>query len=107
MEGDKQKNSFAIILICIVLISVAGAFGYFSRGLIPEEIKPPTLMENTSVEPSTKEQFDILKDSLNTAVQIAQEAPRFFYLMGSKLLTSPEDNKNESNVSSFVNKSKT
>lgn len=105
MEGDK-KNSFALILICIVLISVAGAVGYFSRSLIPGEIKSPTQNENvikaTSVEPSPEEQFDILKASLNTAAQIAQEAPRFFYLMGSKLLTPPEDTKNVSNVSSFV-----
>lgn len=107
MEGDKKKV-LIVVSICLVLIGVAGTIGYFSRQWIPEEIKPAAqsekLVETTTAGPTPREQFDLLNATLNTAYHVVQEAPRFFYLMGSKLLTAHVDDGNESNVFSVVKK---
>lgn len=52
-----------------------------------------------SPEISTENQINVFKSSLDTAIGMIQEAPRFVFLFGSHLLSSIEGiNKNEENT---------
>lgn len=113
MEGQQRKSSIRLILICLVLITVAGTIALLSWNFIPREItvNSETLTETTTTSPQSPEkQFDILQASLNSAVHVVQEAPRFFFILGSKLLAAHEgdnDANKTSNVYSVVDKNAT
>lgn len=116
MEGHKQ-GIHRLIIICVTLAITAGTIGFFSGNLIPREIEPATEAakfidqttltsvepETTSAVPTPKENFDVLEAALGVAANVAQDAPRFLYLMANKLFTAHvEDVNSNSNVFSVV-----
>jgi hypothetical protein len=105
-DKKKEKKSFALILICVCLIATAGIIGYSSGSLIPVEIRmkePERLQEVTVPTTTTENQVDVLKSSLDAAVGMIQEAPKFVFLFGSKLLSSLDENlRSENNTDENV-----
>lgn len=128
MEGSK-KSSFSLFLICVVLITIAGTTGYISKNFIPKEIdtaelnrsietpktekaietpKTEKATETTTQKETLDKQMEVLQSSLGTAINIIQEAPRFIFLMGSKLLSAhvEESTESNSNIYSVVDQKK-
>jgi hypothetical protein len=103
-EKKNEKRSFALILICVSLMATAGIIGYSSGNMIPVEIQmkePEKLREVTDVpttSTTTENQVDVLKSSLDAAVGMIQEAPKFVFLFGSKLLSSLDENLRSENT---------
>lgn len=108
-----ESNSFALILICVLLISIAGIFGFSSKNIIPVEIdvyEPEKYSQTTELVTTTSSEnlINVLKTTFDSAVGIIQEAPKFVFSFGSKLLSSIderlsfESNALESNVYSVV-----
>lgn len=111
MESQKKRrNIFQLSLICVVLIVVAGTIGFFSRNFIPYEIKtiePSKFVETTTTEApkttvSIEQQFDVLGHTLGAAIGIIQEAPKFVFSFGSKLLSVMNEGNDADNPESNV-----
>lgn len=112
MESEKKRrNSLSLVLICVVLIVMAGTIGHLSRNWIPYEIQTSKLVETTTeaatTSTTTEHQFDVLEHTLGTAIGIIQEAPKFVFSFGSKLLSVLEESNSsgdspDSNVFSMV-----
>lgn len=92
-----------------MLITIAGTTGYISKNFIPKEIdtaelnrsietpKTEKATETTTQKETLDKQMEVLQSSLGTAINIIQEAPRFIFLMGSKLLSAHVEKSTESN----------
>jgi hypothetical protein len=115
MKSDKKiSNIFSLILICVVLLVIAGTTGFLSRNWIPYEIKisEPLKFVQTSKTTSTtttQKPFDVVEHTIGTAMGLIKEAPQFVFSFGSKLFSILDENnsdadKPESNVFSVVGK---
>jgi hypothetical protein len=117
----KKSKIWPAVLICLILILAAGAIGFYSKNFIPQEIKTesklqryiynpeittttsaPTTLQVSLLEGflagfaikmnfSTLQRLDLIEHSISKATNLLQEAPRFIFLMGSKILTAPFD----------------
>lgn len=102
MEGYKNNDKvFQLVFICFVLIFIAGTVSYFSRNLIPYEIKvveTSKFTDTTTETPTTtttEKQFDVLEHTLGTAIGLIKEAPKFVFSFGSKLLSVLEESNSD------------
>ncbi|CRL06797.1 CLUMA_CG019938, isoform A [Clunio marinus] len=95
---SRNRNFFSVILLCIFLMIISALVGFYLRNLITvnSETSSQSVIMNMEVTTARivpeKNHDGIMQAPLGTVIDIAKEIPKFFFLLGSKLLIRQEEN---------------